>query len=447
SPEKKETKSTEKETKSAKKKTKSPEKKGKTKKGKNKIQKKRKIKIGKELKIRLRKELKIKLQKELNMKIGKELINKFLKNLKLKIRKKPKIKIRMEEEIKIPKKEVTIPRDIRAEMEKNLMVRFQIYESSRHNVRQVFSHWDRVQGVVQVPVNQREDKTPSPTKFRGQKNTVKPQEKVEKSVGKHESRSILKSSHLEKHRKGAEGAARAHRVGVPCVNVRVTDPEDMMRRILASGKLPAAEKMMTSLGIHPFGAPLPPTATFSLMEYPEKRWDYAKDSSAKGRPEMRKEASKEKSPQESQISTQSTGSPWDISGAKSKHLSVAKKSTPQTSSLIARWKRCRWIVPPHGEVKLTVHFRTTEPGLFKRVLMFEVMGSKRQYKLPCFGTGLYPSISEDPRLVFPQWRKTMKDDEIIFREYVESTKLFHFGPLLCGKSREWYVLPASKQAS
>lgn len=36
----------------------------------------------------------------------------------------------------------------------------------------------------------------------------------------------------------------------------------------------------------------------------------------------------------------------------------------------------------------------------------------------------------------------MKEGEIIFKEYVESTKQFHFGPLLCGKSREWYVLPA-----
>lgn len=36
----------------------------------------------------------------------------------------------------------------------------------------------------------------------------------------------------------------------------------------------------------------------------------------------------------------------------------------------------------------------------------------------------------------------MQKDEVIFKEYVESTKQFHFGPLQCGKSREWYVLPA-----
>ncbi|XP_068035201.1 uncharacterized protein [Anomalospiza imberbis] len=51
---------------------------------------------------------------------------------------------------------------------------------------------------------------------------------------------------------------------------------------------------------------------------------------------------------------------------------------------------------------------------------------------------LRATVLEVPRVVFPQWRKTMKEDEVIFKEYVESTKRFHFGPLLCGKSREWY---------
>ncbi|XP_068034859.1 hydrocephalus-inducing protein homolog [Anomalospiza imberbis] len=51
---------------------------------------------------------------------------------------------------------------------------------------------------------------------------------------------------------------------------------------------------------------------------------------------------------------------------------------------------------------------------------------------------LRATVLEVPRVVFPQWRKTVKEDEVIFKEYVESTKRFHFGPLLCGKSREWY---------
>ncbi|NXU21563.1 HYDIN protein, partial [Pardalotus punctatus] len=328
-----------------------------------------------------------------------------------------------------------------------LMLRFQMYESSRENIAHVFSSWDRVQGVLQLSLNQMEDKAPTPASYKGQKNTVNHQEVEKTPVGKHEGHRNLQSQ-LETQCEVGEGAVRAQHAGVPCLDIPVTNPKDMTRIILESGKLPTAEEIMTSLGIYPFGPPLPPTATFSLVDYPEKRWDYAKDSSAKGRPRKGKAASKDKSPEESQRSTQRTKSTWDAS-TKSKRLSEAKKSTLQSASAPTeppRWKQCRWIVPSHGEVKLTVRFRTTEPGKFKRTLLFEILGSKRLYRLPCFGIGLYPSISKNPRLVFPQWRKTMKDDEVIFREYVESTKLFHFGPLLCGKSREWYVLPAPKHA-
>ncbi|RLV73221.1 hypothetical protein DV515_00017134 [Chloebia gouldiae] len=121
---------------------------------------------------------------------------------------------------------------------------------------------------------------------------------------------------------------------------------------------------------------------------------------------------------------------------------VSSSATSEASSLIARLKRYRWVVPAHGEVELKVRFSTKKPGKFEQTLRFELVQTKRQYELPCRDTGLYPSISQDPRVVFPQWRETMEEDEIIFKEYVESTEQFHFGPLMCGKSREWYVLPA-----
>lgn len=51
------------------------------------------------------------------------------------------------------------------------------------------------------------------------------------------------------------------------------------------------------------------------------------------------------------------------------------------------------------------------------------------------------SLFSLPRLVFPHRRKSKADDDIIFKQYVMETGVFHFGPLLCGKSRDWYVLP------
>lgn len=48
-------------------------------------------------------------------------------------------------------------------------------------------------------------------------------------------------------------------------------------------------------------------------------------------------------------------------------------------------------------------------------------------------------------MVFPHWRKSKADGDIIFKQYVMNTGVFHFGPLLCGKSRDWYVLPAPSE--
>ncbi|XP_058702204.1 hydrocephalus-inducing protein-like [Poecile atricapillus] len=170
------------------------------------------------------------------------------------------------------------------------------------------------------------------------------------------------------------------------------------------------------------------------LEEEKARTPDEKGSSAEGQPKTGKAVSRDKSPKGNQISTERTESPWESSSTRSK--STLEGASIPTEFL--RLKRYRWTVPALGEVELKVHFSTKKPGKFEQTLRFELVGTKRQYELPCSGTGLYPSISQNPRLVFPQWRKTMKEGEIIFKEYVESTKQFHFGPLLCGKSREWY---------
>ncbi|CAM9160290.1 unnamed protein product [Bubo scandiacus] len=42
--------------------------------------------------------------------------------------------------------------------------------------------------------------------------------------------------------------------------------------------------------------------------------------------------------------------------------------------------------------------------------------------------------------VFPHRRKSKADDDIITKQYVMNTGIFHFGPLLCGKSRDCFKL-------
>ncbi|CAN8186518.1 unnamed protein product, partial [Coccothraustes coccothraustes] len=234
---------------------------------------------------------------------------------------------------------------------------------------------------------------------------------------------------------------------------KVMDPKAMPGEILRDGKLPTEDQMLEHVGLHP----LSPAAVLSRVKYPEKRLSSAecvegnlvgapvvpalkakapdaKGSSAKGKPKMGKAISRDRSAKEKQISTRRTESSRDSSATRSKSM-LESASTP---TVFLRLKQYQWIVPAQGEVELKVHFFAKKPGRFEETLSFELVPSKQQYKLPCSGTGLYPSISQNPRLVFPQWRETMKEDEVIFKEYVGSTKQFHFGPLMCGKSREWY---------
>ncbi|KAM4894666.1 hydrocephalus-inducing protein homolog [Sylvia borin] len=364
-------------------------------------------------------------------------------------------------ETKAPEQEeAEIPEDP-AVMEKNLLLRFQIYESSQQNVAQVFSYWDRVQGSMQLPVIQNGNNSQPSAENKGQK-TSKPQEKIEKKPEqKRGDRKSLQSSQLKTQiQVPAEEAVRDKHVGVPCLDIKVTDPKAMFMEILRSGRLPTDDEMLRHLGLHPDGPPLPPAVVLSVVNYPEERLGSAehvelftieaperaaveddlakapdvKGSSAEGQPKMGKAASRDNSPKENQISTQRTERPQDTFTTRPK--STLKNASTPTEFL--RLKQYRWIVPAHGEVELKVHFSTQKPGKFEQTLRFELVGTKCQYELPCSATALYPSISQDPRLVFPRWRETMEADEIIFKEYVKSTKQFHFGPLLCGKSKEWY---------
>ncbi|XP_072790628.1 hydrocephalus-inducing protein homolog [Taeniopygia guttata] len=353
--------------------------------------------------------------------------------------------------------EIKLPEDP-SEME-NLILRFQIYEPSQQNVAEVLSYWDRVQGTMQLPVIQKGNKSQSSAGNKGQK-TNKPQEKLEKLEQKSGDQRSRQSSQLEMQSEVAEGAVRDEHVGVPCLDIQVSDPKAMIGEILRDGKLPSEDEMLQHVGLHPDGPPLAPAAVLSIVEYPEERLGPAgrvepftivapegaavednlaeapdvKGSSAEGQPKTGEAASRDSSAKEKQISTQRTESPQDSSAMRSQ--STLESASVPTEFL--RLKRYRWVVPAHGEVELKVHFSAKRPGKFEQTLRFELVQTKCQYKLPCRGTSLYPSISQDPRVVFPEWREAMEEDEILFKEYVESTKQFHFGPLLCGKSRDWY---------
>lgn len=128
-------------------------------------------------------------------------------------------------------------------MEKNLHLRFQIYESSQQNIAQVFSYWDRVQGSLQLPVIQKGNKTQPSAESKGQK-TSKPQEKVEKKPAqKRGGQSRPQSSQLETQSKVAESVVRDKHVGVPCLDIQFTDPKTMFMEIMRSRMLPTKDQV------------------------------------------------------------------------------------------------------------------------------------------------------------------------------------------------------------
>ncbi|NXE09199.1 HYDIN protein, partial [Lophotis ruficrista] len=377
-----------------------------------------------------------------------------------------------------------------SDSEKNLALRFKIYEASQKDVVHILSSWDRVQGVLLFPLNQEEvqhqaeDQRQRLSSRRSQK--VREKERVEKERREKEWLEKLKAledsklSQLEGE--GAEGSTRGQDVGVPCLNIQVLSSEDVTRKILESGKLPAAEQILDDLGLGPSGPPIPPAAFYSVIRYPEKRMAPAAGESlkhfafvvpegatveeekntsslvdapvvpavetseeqvtpARGRSRKEKAAGSREASREKRSSGRGRrGLQRPGRGAPTRSPKVDQSSADVVPSpgRSIRLSSCRWIVPAHGEVELRVHFSSTVLGQFDQTLHFEILGTNRLYQLHCRGTCLYPNISQDPRLVFPHRRKSKADDDIIFKQYVLNTGVFHFGPLLCGKSRDWY---------
>ncbi|XP_039242730.1 LOW QUALITY PROTEIN: hydrocephalus-inducing protein-like, partial [Pipra filicauda] len=334
--------------------------------------------------------------------------------------------------------ETKIP-EVPSKRDRILDLRYNIYESAQKEIRHILSSWDRVQGIM--------NKSQSSPKHKGEKKSVE-------EHGSHKS--------LQHEGEVAKGSGRSQGTGVPCLDFHITRRENVFEKILKSKKLPPAKQILDSLGLGPLEPPILPGFLFSVVPYPEEdrvpaaaedlrhfilvepEGAAAEDDVAPEAEDHLKEGedtSRHNSTQEKRNSPQSPKSLQDHSPETPRSSSESRKSELQSDSTLkrpTRLRRFRWIVPAHGEVELKIRFSTTVPGQFDQMMNFEILGSKRLYQLPCSATALYPSISQNPRLVFPRWRKTKEKEDIIIKEYVMSTKQFYFGPLLCGKSREWY---------
>lgn len=99
-------------------------------------------------------------------------------------------------------------------------------------------------------------------------------------------------------------------------------------------------------------------------------------------------------------------------------------------------QRFRWIIPPNSEIVLRIRFTSEEVGQYDQTLNFEIVGTRRRYQLHCRGVCTFPSISRDPRIVFPNKKKSREPNEIVSKKFILLEETFDFGPLLYGNNRE-----------
>ncbi|XP_008833211.1 hydrocephalus-inducing protein homolog [Nannospalax galili] len=277
-------------------------------------------------------------------------------------------------------------------------------------------------------------------------------------------------------------------LGVPFIHIQTPDFDGVSwKHALESNKLPRGDQILDILGLGSSGPPIPPPALFSIISYPPKRQslvvtDVLKhfvfvvppndehalldkkkelgDSdlflntmapkvqeeqpvSSKGskqklkeKPEQVRETRKEK--------RRAAYSRKGLSGGTSGTIVTMSDFNQNnfdgenSQEKFIRLTHFRWIVPPNGEVTLQIHFSSTDLGNYDQTFNFELLGTRRQYQLYCRGVCTYPYICQDPKVVFPQRKKDIKPNEVVFKKYIMSTEKFYFGPLLCGKSRDKY---------
>ncbi|XP_054934895.1 hydrocephalus-inducing protein homolog [Physeter macrocephalus] len=297
----------------------------------------------------------------------------------------------------------------------------------------------------------------------------------------------------EERHDGAEGREEDHEgkkdLGVPFISIQMPDSEgSSWKQALENDRLPKEEQILDLLGLGSSGPPIPPPALFSLISYPVKRLPLAvteilkhfvfvtppskelslmeekreveaeaelsatpvssktqeeQTTSSKGSRQKTKEKTdqtRETQKEKRRMASSRKGLSGGTSGTTAPLSDIEQDnfSGQHPQEKFSRLNHFRWIVPANGEVTLRVHFSSNDLGIFDQTFNFEILGTHRQYQLYCRGVCTYPYICQDPKVVFPQQKKDMKANEVIFKKYIVSLERFYFGPLLCGKSRDKY---------
>ncbi|CAM4581517.1 unnamed protein product [Leuciscus chuanchicus] len=345
----------------------------------------------------------------------------------------------------IPREEDTPPpsedlqQEMSSESDRQLLARFQLYEQSQTELQQVLQFWDRTQSLLLQPEGQetRDMDGPPPSAKKSKKEREK--ETAEKEKLKVE-RADMKSPAPRQTQVSTDGAEDSEKMVVPepipHIWLFMKEKEKLSAlEIISSMKLPSHEEILDGLGLGPEGPPIPPPIIFSIVPYPKMRsvpntelssscFTFlmpmsCDDVSEKKEADLRSEAAQEG------MAIINTSKPGQIIPSEEPNSEYNKGLND-----------FRWIVPPNGAVTLRIRFYSSVLGKFDQTFSFEVMGTKRCYQLHCRGICAYPSISKDPKIVFAHCKKILRPESGLQKTYIIQSKLYEFGPLLCGKTRD-----------
>ncbi|XP_072403680.1 hydrocephalus-inducing protein homolog [Chiloscyllium punctatum] len=280
-----------------------------------------------------------------------------------------------------------------------------------------------------------------------------------------------------------ESAEKEELFGVPYIKLHVTDPEDCYGKIiLESGKIPTVDVVLNGLGLSPSGPPIPPPALFAVVRFPleprptsgqevqrnftllpnpdEGKLLFEDRKEPEPEPEVVVPVIKEepqvqhrgKSRKEKDVERDKRRSGGHKRGRRDSRSSILVGTVSPQSDVdrstgledtskdlnVIKVPPYRWIVQPGEVIALQLRFTSAECGTFDQTLNFEIVSTRRCYKMYCRGICTYPTISQDPCVVFRHRRKNTKAEEIPRKKYIMNTGVFQFGPLLCGLTRERY---------
>lgn len=138
--------------------------------------------------------------------------------------------------------------------------------------------------------------------------------------------------------------------------------------------------------------------------------------------------------------TKGKGSDKTVKGA------MKGKGFESTAAIVEAAPESRWIIPPNESLSIKIRFNCKKEGSFNEHLRFEVVGTKQELIVPCFGVCDIPKINDDPRNLFMKRVKSLAASMHPSRRFVLSDNLYSFGPLLVYKKAERRGIEASLPA-